>query len=474
MRKKESGILLAISSLGGDYSIGSLGKPAKIFIDFLAENHFTWWQMLPICQPDKYNSPYNSPSIFSINPYYIDLEILYSKALLRREELEEELEPNKGKCNYAKLRAHRLQTLYKAYQRFIKNSDYTFLFSLNPFLREHCIYESLSFINGSRDWRTWKVKISDQHTVNFWYFLQFEALNQFKELKQYANSKGIKLLGDLPLYTSFYGSEVYFHQKNYLIDKYGNPQYLSGARPDGFSSTGQCWGHPVYNWKNISKNNFLHWQAKLIYSLELFDGLRLDHFRGFESFWAVSPKTRNATKGHFLSGPGVALFCTISGLIHNRVIVGEDLGITAPQVQKLIDDTGIFNMRVLQYCLDRNNEVSLPSNYTTHCIAYTGTHDNHTLITYLGQLSNQNKTKLRNLLHCSSAESLYTGIVRNMYESNANIIIFPFQDVLCLDDAFAMNTHNPSIDNWTFRIKDDMYKSDKVEMFKRLNLETQL
>lgn len=467
--KKESGIILALSSLDGKYSIGSLGKSAIKFIDFISDNGFSWWQMLPICKTDAYNSPYNSASIFSIDPFYIDLEILSEKELLTEQELKNQSTINIGKCNYEKLKSDRLLILRSAFNRFKQYYEMEKFIAEHRYIKEYCVYTALCNINNTYDWREWKIKEAATSELYFQYFLQFEAYSQFKSIGNYARLKNVKLMGDLPLYTSLFGSEVYFHRDNYLIDEHGNPLYLSGARPDGFSSKGQCWGHPVYDWKKIKDDGFDYWKNKIIHLAQLYDGIRFDHFRGYESYWAIPASTKNATEGFFLSGPGKSLFDSVEESISGKILVGEDLGITTAKVQALIDELNFYNMRVFQYGLDKDNEIDLPVNYTENCIAYTGTHDNHTLKTYLKELSSTDKTRLRKILHIKRRESLFDCVVRNMYSSKAALIFFSVQDILRLDDKFILNTHKPNEGNWSFRLTKKQLDSHSVKKFKKYN-----
>ena len=466
--KKESGILLPISSLKGNYSIGSFGCESKKFIDFLQNNGFTWWQLIPLCITDKYNSPYNTSSSYSIDPFYIDLENLHEQGLISKDELISEQTDNFGKCNYFKLNQTRLKLLYSAYKRF---SDYQVLqkFSNNRYISEFCKYQALSHINKSDNWREWKKDLAFDDYF-FWLFLQYEGHRQYSELKKYANSKGIKIMGDLPMYSSYFSSEVYFHYEYYQLDEQKNPLFLSGARPDGFSSTGQCWGHPVYDWHKIAKDDFKFWLDKIAYAAEMYDGIRFDHFRGFESYWAIPANNPNALKGAYKPCPGKELFIRSKPFISNKTIVGEDLGVTSFEVQKLIDCLGFNNMRVFQYILDENNSKDTPENYTEKCIAYTGTHDNQTLVGYLNSLSEESKNILKSILKIRNQETLFDCVIRNMYESNAGILIFPIQDVLKLDNNYILNNHIPSKNNWRFRINNELMKNESsIRMFAEYN-----
>ncbi len=373
--KPDYGILMPIFSLDNNYSIGSFGATARKFVDILSDSGFTWWQILPLCIPDKFNSPYNSTSLYSFNPFYIDLEELYFSNLITYKELQEQLTPNNGRCDYKKLHSSRLQLLYSAFLRFNEYNKLAKFIAQNSGVKDFCKYQSLCYVNKTNLWTTWLNFKTDEVLEKFWQFLQYKAYSQWISLKQYANKRKIMIMGDLPFYSSFCSSEVYFNQTYYQLDIKGDPIYLSGAKADEFSSTGQCWGHPVYNWKNIEYNDYNFFKDKFSFYSLLYDGIRLDHFRGYESFWVV-PKTRDALNGHYEKGPGASLFKAMKEYTANKIIVGEDLGIITPEVQQLINETKFYNMRVFQYCLE-NPMLDLPMNFTENCVAYTGTHDTH-------------------------------------------------------------------------------------------------
>lgn len=441
---------MPIFSLDNKYSIGSFGESAKKFIDFLHGSGFTWWQILPLCVKDEFNCPYNSSSIYSIDPYYIDLELLFSQGLITSHELYEQQTENNGMCNFQKLNGSRLKTLYNAFLKFNKYYELNKFIAYNPNIKMFCKYMSLCFKNKTNFWNKWTELNCDKNIETFWQFLQYEAFTQWIALKKYANSKNIKIMGDLPLYSSFCSSDVYFNMQYYQFDYNMRPIFLSGAKPDSFSSIGQCWGHPVYNWEAIKKDNFNFWLEKFSYYSKLYDGIRLDHFRGFESFWVVPVDTQNALDGHFEKGPGIQLFSAAEKYLKTKTIVGEDLGVTTQEVQKLIDKTGFYNMRVFQYCL--SNVSDLPMNYAQNCIAYTGTHDNNTLMGYINALSDNEKKILRQKLSIPPTHDLFDGIIYNICQSNARIIFFPIQDILKMDGNYVINSHKPSINNWSFRI----------------------
>ncbi len=450
--KPDYGVLMPIFSLDNKYSIGSFGQEARKFVDILSEAGFSWWQILPLCISDEFNSPYNSSSLFSINPFYIDLEELYFNNLISHKELQEQITLNDGRCNYKKLYSSRIQLLYSAFLRFKDFNKLDFFISQNSGVEDFCKYQSLCHVNKTNSWMKWvNFKSSDIHE-KFWEFLQYKAYSQWISLKKYANKKNIMIMGDLPFYSSLFSSEVYFNQSYYQLDLQGNPIYLSGAKPDEFSSIGQCWGHPVYNWKNIENDDFNFFKTKFSFYSMLFDGIRLDHFRGYESYWVV-PKTRDALIGHYEKGPGASLFNAVKEYTANKIIVGEDLGIITPEVQCLINETGFYNMRVFQYCL-KNPALDLPKKFTEKCVAYTGTHDTHTLIGFLNSLSQSDISKLYHNLNIKRSSNIYKSIINSLLKSKAKIVFFTIQDILKLDDNFVINTHAPSDTNWSFRLKD--------------------
>lgn len=252
--------------------------------------------------------------------------------------------------------------------------------------------------------------------------------------------------------TLYCSSEFYFYPQNYYVDENKNPTFLSGALPDSFSSTGQCWGHPVYNWNEIRKNNFKFWIDRFSYMSTIFDGIRLDHFRGFESYLAIPANNRNPLEGHFIPGPGKELFIASQEVLQKKVIVCEDLGVTTPEVQKLIDECGFYNMRVLQDNLNNNVQTSFPTNYSDKCIAYTGTHDTPTLSEYINSLDLSAIKRLRKMFQCKSSDLLYETIMDTMCKSNAKIIFFPIQDLFRTNDKYVLNTHIPSTENWCYRL----------------------
>lgn len=450
--KKEIGVLMAISSLNNEYSIGSFGKPAEEFIDFLYVNGFTWWQMLPLCIPDELHSPYNSSSIYSINPFFIDIEQLYDEQLITYEELMNEKSINNGICNYKKLNESRYSLLYKAFTRSNESNLISKFIIEYPHINEFCKYQAFTRNDVYKTIARNALCSEIETFYEFWIFTQYVAYKQLKALVHYAKQHNVQLMGDLPLYSSYCSSEFYFYPKNYYVDENKIPTFLSGALPDTFSSTGQCWGHPVYNWDEIRKDNFKFWIDRFSHMSTIFDGIRLDHFRGFESYLAIPTHSRNPLEGHFIPGPGKELFIASQEVLAEKVIVCEDLGVTTPEVQKLIDECGFYNMRVLQDNFGNNFQTNFPTNYSDKCIAYTGTHDTLTLSEYINSLGMSAIKKLKKMFQCESNDLLYETIMESMCKSNAKIIFFPIQDLFRTKDKYVLNTHIPSTENWCYRI----------------------
>lgn len=342
--------------------------------------------------------------------------------------------------------------LYKAYSRNNESTAINQFMIDNPHINEFCKYQA----NKKNDMHT--KAIAGKYCANremmykFWAFTQYKAFEQLQFLINYAQQHNVKLMGDLPLYSSQNSSEFYFYPQYYRIDEDGKPLFLSGAVPDMFSSTGQCWGHPVYNWEEIRKENFKFWVDRFLHMSKLFDGIRLDHFRGFQSYLAIPAHSRNPLHGHFEPGPGEDLFVAAQEVLKGKTIVCEDLGVTTPKVQELVDKCGFYSMQVLQYGLDNNFQINLPVNYSNNCIAYTGTHDTPTLLGYINSLNKSTTAKLEEIFKSDSLSLLYDNIMDAMCKSNAYIVFFPIQDLLKTSDRYVLNTHVPSIENWCFRL----------------------
>ena len=446
MVKRSSGILLHISSLFGDYGCGSLGKNAKKFIDFLKEGGFSYWQVLPFSYPDECFSPYKSPSAFSLNPYFIDLPTLFDEGLLTKEELESARQKTPYLVEFHRFE-ERLQLLKKASKRF----DFS---ESESFLKSHSHTLAFSKFMGEE-----------------WFFSQFIFFRQWEKIKKYANSKGIKIIGDIPMYVSLNSSDVNENPQLFMLDKNQNPTLVAGVPPDSFSKEGQKWGNPLYNIKEMSKDGFMWWRERIKFTLELFDAFRLDHFRAFESFYAI-PADKDATEGIWLKGGGFKLINAIKEEAENCLIIAENLGFITSQVDRLLSKSKFSDMRVLQFGFDGDfSSPHLPHNYSENSVAYTGTHDNNTLLGYLYELSDDKRNVLCNYFGYKGHnwDMFCDEIIRQMLMSKAGLVIFPIQDIMKFGKDTRMNIPGTAEGNWGFRITEEQLSSLDVRKLNQLN-----
>ena len=469
---RASGVLMHISSLPGDYSTGAFGKEAKDFIDFLADSGFTYWQVLPFCMPDECNSPYKSYSSFGGNPYFIDISILYNKGLISKEELDAAKQRSPYLCEYDRLRDERLQLLAKAAARVKdKSVIYDFL-SEHTYLAKAAEFLALRDANNNLPWYEWSVDKATEDKLFLWQFIQYEFFIQWKEIRAYANKKGIKIIGDIPIYVAFDSADVWADPSQFQLDKDGMPKCVAGCPPDYFAEDGQMWGNPIYDWKKMKADGYSWWCERIKYMLTLFDGIRIDHFRGFESYWSIPAKALTAKEGKWVKGPGKALINKIKEVAGDGLIIAEDLGDITPQVVELLKYSGFPGMRVFQFAfLGDRNSPHLPHNYTHNCIAYTGTHDNNTLLGYVWELDCDNRRAA--LDYCGGyTDDWNTGcknIIKTMLQSHADTVILPIQDILGYGADTRMNTPGTAKDNWAYRITQEQLESIDKEYFKNLN-----
>ena len=461
-----------LSSLPGKYSIGSFGEEARRFVDFLQEGGFTYWQVLPFCTIDECNSPYKSLSAFGGNPYFIDLPSLYEQGLLTAEELEQAEQQTPYSCEYTRLSDERLELLRLAAMRVQDRSEIIAFSESHPELERAAYFMALRDANGGTPWQEWTENECEIDELFFRQFIEYEFHRQWMAVKEYANSKGILIIGDLPIYVAEDSADVWSEPEQFLLDDRGYPTEVAGVPPDYFSEEGQLWGNPLYDWKKMKKDGFSWWRRRIKHTLELFDGVRIDHFRGLESYWSVPRKAKSAKEGRWVKGPGRALINVIKEIAGERLIIAEDLGDITEEVNKLRRYSGFPGMRVFQFAfLGDPKTPHLPHNYVCDSVAYSGTHDNNTLLGYVWELSAEERAKV--FAYCGGDLSDWEGgvraIIRTLMASAAGTVILPIQDLLLFGSDTRMNTPGTSESNWAYRITEEQLASLDSVALRKMN-----
>lgn len=467
-----SGVLLHISTLHGEFSCGSFGKEALSFVDFLADAGFSYWQVLPFCIPDECGSPYKSVSAFAGNPAFIDLPTLFEEGLLTAEELEHARQKTPYAAELSRLNEERETLLRRAARRATNRREILSFVHSRPKLDEACRFLALKKVNGGVAWQKFTVTRELPEDYFYFAFTQFQFHRQWERIKAYANQKGVRLIGDLPIYVAEDSADVYFHQEEFLLDENGRPAVVAGVPPDYFSVDGQMWGNPLYNWERMQREDFSWWRERMEHMLTLFDGVRFDHFRGVESYWSIPRDAVSAKEGHWEKGPGMALVAALQKVAGERLIIAEDLGDITPEVAKLVQDSGFPGMRVFQFAfLSDYHSPHLPHSYPAHCVAYTGTHDNNTLLGFVWEQDPQSRRRMLDYCNYTNPDwdHCYDAILRTMLQSHAALVIFPVQDLLGYGSDTRMNTPGHAEGNWTFRITGESLAAMDRRRFRHLN-----
>ena len=472
--RRASGILLHVSSLHGDYSVGSFGKEALEFVDFLADSGYSYWQVLPFCIPDDCNSPYKSLSAFAGNPYFIDLPTLCAQGLITKAELTAARQESPYAMEDKRLAAERSALLAKAATRAENRAEIEAFITANPRLDEACRFLALRDANGQRPWQEWDCDTPDAERLFYYRFTQYHFYHQWQAVKAYANKKGIRIIGDMPIYVATDSADVYFNQGEFQLDARGNPTAVAGVPPDYFAEDGQLWGNPLYRWDKMKQNGFAWWRERMAYTLELFDGVRIDHFRGIESYWSVPAAAKTAREGRFRPGPRMPFVRAMREVAGDRLIIAEDLGDITPAVHRLLQQSALPGMRVFQFAfLGDPTSPHLPHTYEHNCVAYTGTHDNNTLLGYVWE--QDDGTRRRMLSYCGYTDENwdngYGAILRTMLQSHAGLVIFPIQDILGFGSDTRMNIPGKAEGNWCYRItRDQLFSINRRALYEQNQL----
>lgn len=473
--KRNSGVLLHISSLPGKYGCGSFGNGAKAFIDKIAAAGFSYWQTLPFCVPDSYASPYSSASAFSGNPYFIDLDVLYDKGLVTKTELLLSEEKTPYACEFERLGKERLPLLFRAAQRAYKSDSIakkieTYMTS-HPHLANFCRFMAIREKNGGRPWTEWDTEEYDEATERAWRFIEYEFFMEWEEIKAYASSRGIGIIGDIPFYVSLDSSDVWADRKQYLLGRDGKPSWVAGVPPDYFSEDGQLWGNPLYDWDYMKKDGYAFWRDRISFMLTIFDGVRIDHFRAIESYYAIPGTAKTAKEGEWRPGPRMELINVIKDVSKDKLIIAEDLGDITDEVREMLLESGFPGMRVLQFgFISESDSLHRPHNYVTDSVAYTGTHDNNTLLGFIWEMPPERRRDLFDYCGCRedwSAACL--DVIRTVMASSSSLVVLPVQDILGYGADTRMNKPGVASDNWSFRITKEQLDSIPASLYERLN-----
>ncbi len=472
--ERGSGVLMPVSSLWGEYGIGGFSQQAKVFLDFLADCGFSYWQVLPFSMTDEFNSPYKSFSAFGGNPYLIDLEQLKQEGLLTEEELLCQRQKTPYQCEYERLQETRLSVLYKASERAINRMEMEAFVKEQPYLEQCCQYLARKDANGQRCWIEWETDAFNPERLFFWRFIQFTFFKQWNAIKTYANQKGIQVIGDIPFYVSYDSADVWGNRKLFQLYDDGRMKRVAGVPPDYFSADGQLWGNPLYDWNAMEETNFAWWRSRMEHMLTMFDGIRIDHFRGIDSYWSVAAEAKTAKEGQWEKGPGKKLVDALREVTNGRLVMAEDLGNITDSVRDLVSYSGFPGMRVLQFgFLDGRDSFHRPHHYPENCVAYTGTHDNNTLLGYLWELEEVRRREL--MQYCSFTghwNESYDKILQMMLNSRANLVLFPIQDLLHFGADTRLNYPGRAEGNWGFRVTKEQIESLDPRKFREWNIKS--
>lgn len=476
MFRRSSGVLMHISSLPSHYGIGDFGRAAYRFIEFLEEAKQSLWQVLPMGPTGFGDSPYQSFSAFAGNPYFIDLEKLVEEGLLKFEDLEEIKSYSvPGTVDYGMLYNHKFPLLKKAYGEFVKQGHMEKTESFQKkhayWLEDYAMFMAIKEKFQHRNWQEWphEYKFRDEKTletakkelteeIQYYIFLQYLFFQQWHRVKEYANSKGIKIIGDIPIFVSPDSADAWSKPEMFLFDEDLRSTKVAGCPPDAFSADGQLWGNPLYDWKQMDKTGYIWWIERIKACFELHDIVRIDHFRGFESYWAIPAGSATAATGAWEKGPGMKLFNAINKALGDRPIIAEDLGFLTPEVEKLLKDSTYPGMKILLFAFDSKEENDyLPHRYPKNSAAYTGTHDNMTVLGWYRSAPEEEK------LHCQDYLSHMKGVysyeinwkfIEAVWSTESVLALVQAQDLLGLDNSARMNTPSVSAGNWQWRAKD--------------------
>jgi len=491
LKKRYSAVLMSVSALPSSYGIGGFGEEFVRFIDFLSSCGFSAMQVLPFNLPDFGNSPYGSCSAFAGNYLYIDPKGLREEGFLTETQFKE--------CFYSgspytvdydfvyKSKRDMLKSAFK--NGFDKvEADVEKFVKLNSWVFDYALFMTIKENNKGVAWQKWSSEFKNYKTalknvdlfsdkIDFYCFEQYLFSLQYSKIKKYAEEKGIAIIGDIPIYVSADSVDVWKNPELFCLDDDYLPKVVAGVPPDAFSKDGQLWGNPVYNWENHSADGYSWWLSRLERNLELYDTVRIDHFRGFASYYTVDADAENAKNGEWKAGPGMDLFSKILDKFNKERIIAEDLGTYSVDVAELLENTGIMGMRVVQFGFSGDNSTHLPHNYAQNCLAYIGTHDNNTLLGWLWELDEEQRKFA--LDYCGfkgndwGKGGYYSescrAVIETVWKTPASIAVIPFQDICGFGSDARMNIPGVPKDNWRFRTTFETINRVDFEYFRKIN-----
>lgn len=486
--RRKSGILLHITSLPGTAGVGNFGGNAYRIVDFLERTGQSLWQVLPLGPTGYGNSPYQCYSAFAGNPLLISIERLQQEGLLEPLDLTPEPHFSEDVVDFDHVIAHHQRLLHIAFKRFQTDASagqradiQQFAESHSAWLDDYALFQALKDASGGRAWHTWRSTLRSREptalatarkdfaeSIDFERFVQYHFFRQWKALKQYANERGISIIGDIPIFVAHDSADVWARQELFSLNPDGTPAVVAGVPPDYFSATGQLWGNPLYDWHRMAETGYEWWIERLRGSLNLFDAVRVDHFRGFESYWEVPGDAKTAAGGRWVAGPRAAMFQAAQKALGPMPIIAEDLGVITSEVDALRDQLGMPGMRVLQFAFGDDPKANdyKPHNYIRQCVVYTGTHDNDTAVGWFHSQAGEGTTRQQDRIEIERARTLaYTGtdgseihwdMIRLALASVADTAVFPLQDLLGLGSEARMNLPGTVGNNWRWRFRWEM------------------
>ena len=470
---RHAGILMHITSLPSPYGIGTMGKAAYKFADFLQQAGQTYWQLLPVGPTGYGDSPYQSFSTYAGNPYLIDLDLLAEEGLLSPEDYQDVdwgIDPET--VDFGVLYHNRFAVLRRAFERGKQKDlkDYhRFAKKNRDWLDDYALFMAVKAHFDQKAWYQWpdegirmhKKKSVERYQsllkedVSFWKYVQYLFFTQWERLKAYVNGLGIRLFGDMPIYVALDSADTWSHPEVFWLGKERRPVCVAGCPPDYFSETGQLWGNPLYDWKYLEKTHYGWWMQRLRHASRLFDVTRIDHFRAFHNYYAIPYGAENAVKGEWKKGPGMDFFRTLRHTLGDIPIIAEDLGFLTPGVHRLLRQTGYPGMKILQFAFDSGEESNyLPHHYDANSVVYTGTHDNDTTAGWFAAAKPADKDFAVQYCRLTKSEGYHWGLIRTAYASVSFLAVAQMQDFLGLPSQYRMNTPSTAQGNWQWRMKD--------------------